>query len=85
LLAPEVARAGEAMKRIYVVGTADTKGEELAFVAARVAEAGGVAVVVDVGTRAPVTAADVSAGEVAAFHLDGAERVLGRRRPRRRW
>ena len=33
--------AGEAMKRVYVVGTADTKGEELAYLAERVREAGG--------------------------------------------
>ncbi|WP_292327933.1 Tm-1-like ATP-binding domain-containing protein, partial [Mesorhizobium sp.] len=30
------------MKRIYVVGTADTKGEELAFLADAVAAGGGV-------------------------------------------
>ena len=28
------------MKRIYVVGTADTKGEELAYLAERIAAAG---------------------------------------------
>ena len=42
------------MGQIYVVGTADTKGEELAFLAARIREAGGAALVVDVGTRAPI-------------------------------
>ncbi len=65
------------MQRIYVVGTADTKGEELAFLAARVAEAGGVPLTVDVSTRAPALSADVPATQVAAFHPDGAGRVLG--------
>ncbi|TGU73220.1 hypothetical protein EN829_065020, partial [Mesorhizobium sp. M00.F.Ca.ET.186.01.1.1] len=32
------------MKRIYVLGTADTKGEELAFLADAVAASGGMAV-----------------------------------------
>ena len=40
------------MKRIYVVGTADTKGEELAYLAERVKAAGGEPLVVDVGIRA---------------------------------
>ena len=39
------------MKRVYVVGTADTKGEELAFLADAVATAGVAALRVDVGTR----------------------------------
>ena len=38
------------MSHIFVVGTADTKGEELAYLAARVRAAGGDALVVDVGT-----------------------------------
>ena len=41
------------MKRIYVVGTADTKGEELAYLAERIAAAGGEPVTVDVGTTKP--------------------------------
>ena len=65
------------MKRIYVVGTADTKGEELAFVVSCVAEAGGAAVLVDVGTRTARTKADIPAAEVAACHPDGAAFVLG--------
>jgi len=54
------------VRRIYVVGTADTKGEELAFLAAAIAAQGGVAVVVDVGTGPSSIAADISAAEVAA-------------------
>ena len=49
------------VKRIYVVGTLDTKGEELGFLRSLVAAAGGDARLVDVGIRAPVVAADASA------------------------
>ena len=52
------------MGQIYVVGTADTKGEELAFLAARIRDAGGAALVVDVGTRAPTVPVDVPAPEI---------------------
>ena len=53
------------MKRIYVVGTADTKGEELAYLAERVASAGGKPVTVDVGTTKPSIEPDIAAAEVA--------------------
>src|SRR4028119_109069 len=56
------ARSGEETLRIYVVGTADTKGEELAFLAARVAEAGGVPLTADVGTRAAALQCAARAG-----------------------
>jgi uncharacterized protein (UPF0261 family) len=59
-------RPGERMRRIYVVGTADTKGEELAFLAERIRAAGGHPFVVDVGTRAPSMVADVDAATIAA-------------------
>ena len=49
------------MGHIYVVGTADTKGEELAFLAARIREAGGAPLIVDVGTRAPTITPDIPA------------------------
>jgi uncharacterized protein (UPF0261 family) len=64
------------MKRIYVVGTADTKGEELAYLAERVRAAGGDPLVVDVGIRTPTIRVDVSARDVASFHPAGAEAVL---------
>lgn len=64
------------MKRVYVVGTADTKGEELAFLADIVRGDGCDAVVVDVGTREPTIAPDVPAPDVAAFHPQGAGAVL---------
>jgi uncharacterized protein (UPF0261 family) len=65
------------MKRIYVVGTADTKGEELAFLAARIRDTGGVPLIVDVGTRKPAVAVDVAAREVAAFHPASEGAALG--------
>jgi uncharacterized protein (UPF0261 family) len=64
------------MPRIYVVGTADTKGEELAFLRSLVAEAGGDPVLVDVGTRTPKCAVDIAASEVAAHHPSGAGAAL---------
>jgi uncharacterized protein (UPF0261 family) len=64
------------MKRIYVVGTADTKGEELAYLAERVKAGGGEPLVVDVGIRTPSIAVDVAAATVAAFHSSGADAVL---------
>ena len=62
---------------IYVVGTCDTKGDELAYVRGLIRDAGVRAILVDVGTRAPAVAADVPAAAVAAFHPDGAQAVLG--------
>jgi uncharacterized protein (UPF0261 family) len=63
--------------RVYVVGTADTKGAELAYAKECVIAAGADAVLVDVGTRAGNAVADVSAEEVAACHPKGAMAVLG--------
>ncbi|MBN9308228.1 Tm-1-like ATP-binding domain-containing protein [Devosia sp.] len=59
------------MKRIYVVGTADTKGEELAFLAERIRALGGDPLVVDVGTRAPAIPPEVGAAEIASFGPPG--------------
>ncbi|TIP85185.1 MAG: UPF0261 family protein [Mesorhizobium sp.] len=65
------------MKRVYVVGTADTKGEELAFLADAVAAAGVPVTRVDVGTRDSTVPVDVSAEEVAGHHPGGSSAVLG--------
>ncbi|TIU14787.1 MAG: UPF0261 family protein, partial [Mesorhizobium sp.] len=51
------------MKRVYVVGTADTKGEELAFLADAVASTGAAVARVDVGTRGATVPVDVAAKE----------------------
>ncbi|RWP94921.1 Tm-1-like ATP-binding domain-containing protein [Mesorhizobium sp.] len=65
------------MKRVYVVGTADTKGEELAFLADAVAATGAAVARVDVGTRKATVPVDVPAEEVAGHHPDGSSAVLG--------
>lgn len=66
------------MKPIYVVGTADTKGEELAYLATCIQAAGGAVVRVDVGTRTTGACVDIGAETVAACHPDGAGAVLAR-------
>jgi uncharacterized protein (UPF0261 family) len=65
------------MRAIHVAGTADTKGEELAWLRDLLAAGGQRVVVVDLGTRAPSLAPDVAAAEVAACHPEGAGAVLG--------
>ncbi|MFD1986211.1 Tm-1-like ATP-binding domain-containing protein [Mesorhizobium newzealandense] len=65
------------MKRIYVVGTADTKGEELAFLADAIATAGAAVCRVDVGTRDATIAVDITAEEIAGHHPGGRNDVLG--------
>lgn len=60
-----------AMKRVYVVGTQDTKGEELAWLASVIGDAGAVPCVVDVGTRPSTGVAEIAQAEVAAFHPQG--------------
>mgnify|MGYP000863211654 CR=1 FL=1 len=65
------------MKRIYVVGTADTKGEELAYLADAIAATGAAVARVDVGTRGALVPVDVAAKEVAGYHPDGSFAVLG--------
>jgi uncharacterized protein (UPF0261 family) len=64
------------MKRIYVVGTADTKGEELAYLAERVSAAGGDPLIVDVGIKTPTIPVDVSNREVASHNPADAETIL---------
>ncbi len=65
------------MSRIYIVGTADTKGEELDFLKGVIEAAGMAVVLVDVGTREATIRADIPAASVAAHHPDGAGAVLG--------
>ncbi|MER9139405.1 Tm-1-like ATP-binding domain-containing protein [Mesorhizobium sp. M0830] len=65
------------MKRIYVVGTADTKGEELAFLADAIAATGAAVSRVDVGTREATVPVDITAKEIAGHHPDGRDAVLG--------
>src|SRR5689334_12682290 len=65
------------MKRVYVVGTADTKGPELQYLKSLIEAAGAPTLLVDVGTRAARVGVDVSAETVAAAHPRGANHVLG--------
>lgn len=65
------------MKRVYVVGTADTKGEELAWLADRIADAGVAVMRVDVGTRKPTANVDIPAEIVASHHPGGVAAALG--------
>lgn len=65
------------MNRIYVAGTADTKGPELKFLAGAIAGAGMEAVIVDLGTREPAIEVGVAAAQVAACHPLGAGAVFG--------
>jgi uncharacterized protein (UPF0261 family) len=62
--------------RIYVAGTCDTKGAELAYVRDRIADQGLSAVLVDLSTRPHAWPADVETSVVAAHHPDGAEAVF---------
>ncbi len=60
----------------YVVGTFDTKAEELLYVAGLLRAAGLTTVTVDVGTALPSPFADIDAAQVAACHPDGPDAVL---------
>lgn len=60
----------------YVVGTFDTKGEELRYVARLIRGAGVPVVLVDVGTRSQARDVDLPAETVAAHHPAGADAVL---------
>lgn len=61
---------------VYVVGTFDTKAEELTYVARLIRAAGVAVTTVDVGTTAGPGGTDIAAADVAAHHPDGAARVL---------
>jgi uncharacterized protein (UPF0261 family) len=65
------------MRKVYVIGTCDTKGDELRFACACIARAGAQAVLVDVSTAKPDPDADVTAETVAAHHPQGKGAVLG--------
>lgn len=60
----------------FVIGTFDTKAEELLYVAEVLRAAGASTVTVDVGTMSSSAAADVSSRLVAAHHPDGAQAVF---------
>jgi len=60
----------------WVVGTFDTKGEELNYLAALLGRAGVQVVTVDVSTGGQPAQADIGAREVAACHPNGAGAVF---------
>lgn len=60
----------------YIVGTFDTKAEELRYVAGLLRQAGLVAITVDVGTRLSAQDADVPAEQVADYHPAGRDAVF---------
>ena len=62
---------------IILAGTADTKGEELSYLHGLLSRSHSNVVRVDLGTRSPTVPMDISAQEVAAFHPNGADSVLG--------
>ena len=63
-------------QRVYIVGTVDTKGDELAYIRDLVAAEGLDARVVDVSTRPHTSTADISAPEVARHHPNGPAAVF---------
>jgi uncharacterized protein (UPF0261 family) len=65
------------MPKIYVIGTCDTKGDELRFACDCVKRAGGKPVLVDVSTATPDGGPDVTAAQVASHHPQGKSGVLG--------
>ena len=65
------------MKRVYVAGTADTKGQELLYVKSLIQAEGVSVALVDVGTGVPTVPVDIPASTVADFHPAGARSVLG--------
>jgi uncharacterized protein (UPF0261 family) len=65
-----------AQKTIYIVGTCDTKGVELAYVK-QVLQAQDIpAIIVDVSTYAQGRGADVEPAEVASYHPEGPQAVF---------
>src|SRR5262245_1428054 len=65
------------MATVYVIGTCDTKGDELRFACDCVRSAGAKPILVDVSTAAPDRTADVTAETIASHHPEGKSAVLG--------
>ena len=66
----------EASKTVVVMGTMDTKGPELAYLARQVASAGCRALLMDVGAAAESnTEADITAAQVAAANGEDIEKI----------
>ncbi len=63
------------MSAVYVIGTGDTKSEELKYIKSVIEARGVEAVFVDVGTSNHESTADVIPDEVAAYHPNGPDAV----------
>lgn len=61
---------------VWVVGTFDTKADELAYLASLIRQAGVPVLTVDISTRGAGSQADIPAAEVASHHESGAGHVL---------
>jgi uncharacterized protein (UPF0261 family) len=64
------------MTHAYVVGTGDTKFDELSYVKNLLQQAGVSVKLVDIGPLSQQTDVDVTAGKVASFHPEGADAVF---------
>jgi uncharacterized protein (UPF0261 family) len=64
------------VQKIYVIGTCDTKGDELAFAVHCIKAAGADPILVDVSTTAHDKPCDLSAATVATAHPQGISAVL---------
>ena len=67
----------ESQPRVWVIGTFDTKADELLYLAGLLAEADVPVKTVDISTQGSDARADIPAAEVAACHESGANYVLG--------
>lgn len=65
------------MKPVYVIGTCDTKEDELRYAVDRVRAAGAPALLVDISTTLSTAHADVTPEMVARHHPSGVDAVLG--------
>lgn len=65
------------MKQVYIVGTFDTKEDELRYAGACVLAAGAPALLVDISTTPSSAEADVTPETVARHHPQGVDAVLG--------
>ena len=67
-------------KRVYAIGTMDTKGAELTYIRDRIRAAGPDVMLIDVGTeKPPALPADIPRETVASFHTEGRDAVLQHR------
>lgn len=63
-------------RRVYVIGTFDTKHDELGYVAGLIGAQGIDVATLDVGTTASAAKADFPAAEIAAHHPEGVDAAM---------